>query len=340
MVQSLSKPNMKKSFYIIIAVVILKILFPTCGDGGTDSSSSKTRDYRQDMRDFIQHISTFAKGINSAFIIITQNGQELLTTNGEGTGTTVTDYVTALDGIGQEDLFYGYNNDNSATIAAERNYLITFLDTAKGQGIEVLVTDYCWTHSYMDDSYSRNASRGYISFAAEHRTLDNIPSYPLSPYNENTGNIGSLTDAKNFLYLIDPGKYNTKSDFLNSLQATNYDILLIDLFFNGGQLSSTDVNSLKIKNNGGTRLVIGYMSIGEAENYRYYWDSAWDTNPPSWLAEENPDWPGNYKVRYWQQEWQDIISGNVSSYLKKILDSSFDGVYLDIIDAFEYFENQ
>jgi len=56
------------------------------------------------------------------------------------------------------------------------------------------------------------------------------------------------------------------------------------------------------------------------------------------LEEENPNWEGNYKVRYWEPEWQDIIYGNDSSYLKKILDAGFDGVYLDIIDAFEYFE--
>ena len=53
---------------------------------------------------------------------------------------------------------------------------------------------------------------------------------------------------------------------------------------------------------------------------------------------ENPNWPGNYKVRYWEQSWKDIIYGNDNSYLKKILDAGFDGVYLDIIDAFEYYE--
>lgn len=36
----------------------------------------------------------------------------------------------------------------------------------------------------------------------------------------------------------------------------------------------------------------------------------------------------------------EIIYGNNNSYVKKILDAGFDGVYLDIIDAFEYFENQ
>ena len=37
-------------------------------------------------------------------------------------------------------------------------------------------------------------------------------------------------------------------------------------------------------------------------------------------------------------QWQNIIYGNESSYLTKISDAGFDGVYLDIIDAFEYYE--
>ena len=66
----------------------------------------------------------------------------------------------------------------------------------------------------------------------------------------------------------------------------------------------------------------------------------WESNPPSWLAEENPDWRGNYKVRYWDENWQSIIYGDDNSYLKRITDAGFDGVCLDIIDAFEYFENE
>ena len=29
---------------------------------------------------------------------------------------------------------------------------------------------------------------------------------------------------------------------------------------------------------------------------------------PSWLEDENPDWEGNYRVKYWEAEWQKIIS--------------------------------
>jgi cysteinyl-tRNA synthetase len=61
---------------------------------------------------------------------------------------------------------------------------------------------------------------------------------------------------------------------------------------------------------------------------------------PAWLLGENPDWPGNHKVRYWDSAWQSIIYGNDSSYLKRIINAGFDGVYLDLIDAFEYFESE
>ena len=82
------------------------------------------------------------------------------------------------------------------------------------------------------------------------------------------------------------------------------------------------------------------MSIGEAEDYRYYWKDEWDKKRewPDWIYKENPDWEGNYKVWYWEQEWKDIIFGNDDSYLKKVIDAGFDGAYLDIIDAFEYYE--
>ncbi|MHA1249170.1 MAG: endo alpha-1,4 polygalactosaminidase [Candidatus Helarchaeota archaeon] len=104
-------------------------------------------------------------------------------------------------------------------------------------------------------------------------------------------------------------------------------------------LNSSDINQLKLKPSGSKRLVLAYLSIGEAEDYRYYWKSEWNTNPPDWLCNENPNWLGNYKVKYWYAEWQNIIFGNNESYVYKIINSGFDGIYLDIIDAFEYFKD-
>jgi len=113
----------------------------------------------------------------------------------------------------------------------------------------------------------------------------------------------------------------------------------MDLYFNETtEFTEGEIGQLKYKANGGKRLIISYMSIGEAENYRYYWQSGWKTGNPSWLDDENREWAGNYKVRYWETEWQNIIFGNDNSYLNKIINAGFDGVYLDIIDAFEFFE--
>lgn len=329
---------MKK--FLFIFILISTILFLSCSDDEGNSDDYGDRDFKQDMRDFVQGISIYAKNINPDFNIIPQNGHELLTEDSETDGPPATEYINHINGVGREDLFYGYDDDNVPTPQADTDYMIAFLDIAENYGVEVLITDYCWSQEYMDDSFLQNGNKGYISFAADHRELDNIPTYPAEPYNVNNSNIIELFETKNFLYLINDELYETKEQFLAAIQDTDYDLILIDLFFDGTEeLTVDDITSLKTKVNGGTRLTIAYMSIGEAEDYRYYWQESWTQDPPDWLEEENPDWEGNYKVQYWDNNWQDIIFGNDGSYLKKILNAGFDGVYLDIIDAFEYFED-
>ena len=294
--------------------------------------------YRQAMRDFVEAISAYAKGASPGFIVIPQNGHELIAAHPTNALQPATDYLAAIDGVGREDLFYGYTDDNVATPAAERDAMLPYLDLAEANAVEVLVTDYCCTHGYVDASYAGNAAHGFIAFAADHRDLDNIPAYPVLPYNHNANNIATLSDATNFLYVLDPGGFALRQAYLDALAASRYDLFIIDLFYDDMALTAAEVAALKTKPQGGTRLVIAYMSIGEAEDYRYYWDPQWRPGSPSWLEAENPDWHGNYVVRYWEQNWQDIIFGSGTAYLDRILGAGFDGVYLDIIDAYEYFE--
>jgi cysteinyl-tRNA synthetase len=217
--------------------------------------------------------------------------------------------------------------------------LIEFLNIAKSYGKKILVTDYCSTSYNIDSSYSRNSHLGYISFAANHRELNNIPEYPKSLFCENNAKITSLSQVNNFLYLINPENYGSKAQFISDVTARNYDLMIMDLFFNGRiTFNASEINQLKNKSNGGKRLVLAYLSIGEAEDYRYYWQTRWTNQKPDWLLDENPDWKGNLKVKFWNKEWQSIITGNDSSYLHMIMKADFDGVYLDRVDAFEYFE--
>ena len=65
------------------------------------------------------------------------------------------------------------------------------------------------------------------------------------------------------------------------------------------------------------------MSIGEIEDYRYYWQSDWKVGNPLVIENEDPNWEGNYYVRYWETDWKNIIFGNDNSYLKKILDETY-----------------
>jgi len=328
---------MIKCFFYLLTVLLW---FSSCSNEGEIQTNGGVTDYKQEMRNFVQGISSYSKNIHPGFIIIPQNGQEIVTNNGLANGMLSLNYINSVDATAREDLFYGYENDNERTLLTQTNYFIPFLNIFKNNNKKVLVVDYCSTPVKMDSSYIENEVRGYISLAAPDRLLGVIPSYPSAPHNVNSNNITTISEAKNFLYLLDFSNFSSRQDFINAVNQTNYDLIITDCFFqDNSQFTSAEINSLKTKAGGGSRLVVSYLSIGEAENYRYYWQNSWNSNPPVWLAGENPNWQGNFKVRYWYADWQNIIFGNNSSYTKKILDSGFDGVYLDIIDAFEYFEN-
>jgi len=296
-------------------------------------------DYQQEMRDFVRGISRYAKGIEADFIIVPQGGIEIVSTNGRVSGSADTAYINAIDGLEQESVFYGQGGIDQPTPAAERNRLRTFLDLAKDNGdVTILVTDFAFTPSKVDDSYDLNAEAGYISFAADHEALDNIPEYPPQPHNENNRNILRLDQAENFLNLINPRSFSSRQALVDAVSDTNYDLVIIDFFFNGEAYTEEQIEQLQQKRDGGRRLLLAYVSIGQAEDDRFYWQNSWFSNPPVWLGEVVSGTSGNYIVDYWEEGWQDIIFGNDDSYLFRVIDAGFDGAYLDYVDAFEFFE--
>lgn len=125
---------------------------------------------------------------------------------------------------------------------------------------------------------------------------------------------------------------------LGVLGASRFDLAIIDYSRDGGdagKFSRDEIAALK-ESAGGPKVVLAYISVGEAEDYRWYWRASWEPGDPSWLGPENPEWPGNYPVRFWNPEWQAIVF----EYLERILAAGFDGVYLDKVDVYEEWSNE
>ncbi|MBO0343968.1 endo alpha-1,4 polygalactosaminidase [Roseibium sp. CAU 1637] len=144
------------------------------------------------------------------------------------------------------------------------------------------------------------------------------------------------TSARKALQDISTWGYQLQGASLNGIAASPYQLVVIDHSRDGssaGAYSRESIAGLKKMPDGRRRLVVSYFSIGEAEDYRGYWQPEWFNTPPQWLEEENPNWPGNYVVKFWDPQWQDVMIAQ----LDRIIAAGFDGVYLDRVDIFQEF---
>lgn len=140
--------------------------------------------------------------------------------------------------------------------------------------------------------------------------------------------------------------YQLINDDPAEIAKSPYDVIVMDYQRDpsvGGPFKPAEVAQMKKKPDGSRRFVISYISVGEAENYRYYWgDRTWTDarNRTPLVEKENPEWPGNLAVRYWEQEWQNLILADADSYINRIMDAGFDGIYLDKIDNLDLYKGK
>ena len=143
-----------------------------------------------------------------------------------------------------------------------------------------------------------------------------------------------------FAYILQADSFaKSKPAAVAQLAACGRDWLVLDASFsNDTPWERADLATIRSGQPG--RKVIAYISIGEAEDYRPYWRPEWGQQgrltaaAPAWLGAENPEWRGNYRVKYWHKAWQTLILDAVD----KAMAHGFDGVYLDIVDGFETYE--
>lgn len=158
----------------------------------------------------------------------------------------------------------------------------------------------------------------------------------------------AVAQHQDLMYILQPDNVSVEQ-----LTDSDVDWLILEPTVEGSQNTAfSAVQIEQIRSQGACpKKVLAYLSVGEAESYRDYFDPAWvdaNDNPvpgaaPDWLGATNPDWEGNYKVRYWMPDWQRLIIGTDAgphvSPLDAIIDAGFDGVYLDIIDAYYYWSS-
>lgn len=128
-----------------------------------------------------------------------------------------------------------------------------------------------------------------------------------------------------------------------------YELLVVDAtggLGDGQAFTREQVARLKRMPDGRKRLVVSYLSIGEAEDYRtdYFSKEYMEEEPPDWLMKENPQWKGNRLIRFCEEGWQktilgdengrNVYSGDDPSPLYRLLELGFDGVYLDRVDVY------
>ena len=292
---------------------------------------SKTAKAAVKMQDFVIDISKYSRAIDTNFIIIPQNGPELAFEKLNTSGVFRKSYLDAIDGIAVEDLFY----DGKPKIDNYRLQMLRKLQKEK----QVMVSDFITKEETIETVKTQSAKEKFLLYPRI-STNEHYREIPEVVPNENSNDIQKLSDAKNYLYLINPANIRTKRAYLKAIADTNFDMITIDLFFNDEPLTPKDIEQLKKKANGGKRLIISYVNIGAAENWRYYWNRNWKLNDPTWIKKKYVGYEDEFYVEFWHEDWKKIIYGNDGSYLKKILDAGFDGAFLDNVEAYYFLYNK
>ncbi len=75
------------------------------------------------------------------------------------------------------------------------------------------------------------------------------------------------------------------------------------------------------------KTLLGYLSLGEAEEYRYHFQEVADQGL---LLAENPHWKGNHGIDIRRRVWTEKV---IYELIPGLLHQGFDGVFLDTLDT-------
>jgi len=108
--------------------------------------------------------------------------------------------------------------------------------------------------------------------------------------------------------------YQLQSYNCEAVSSWNFDYVVVDL------------DEFNCDARGFSGKLLAYISVGEAEDYRDYWEGL----PEELILYENPQWKGNYVVKFWDPRWKEIVRERILLAAER----NFDGVYLDRVDVY------
>ena len=304
---------------------------------------------RDEMRKFIRAISQNARRLDPNFVVMTQDGLELLE-QVDSVDTTrrvpASTYIRSLDGLLVRGMFFRppEPDDRDKFVQTDTRVsaeLSRLADVGKARGHQVLIADYVVDGKMALNVIKLGLGKGYVPFVTTGRgfSFDHIPTKFGRPINENPTNITGIKHAKNYLYMLDSSRYDRQEEFVEALANTNYDAVIIDLFHRGRQaFTPENIKGMRFKKLGARRLVLAYLNVGQAETFRYYWQPNWRSGSPSFIASAVSGHSDRYYVRFWDAGWQNMIAAQQGSYLQGVLRQGFDGVLLDGVEAYKFFE--
>lgn len=303
--------------------------------------------YRDGMRDLITGLSDYGKGRAPRFLILTREGLgltvkseresqiEVLSQTSDPdhpvagmipTGSPFRRYVRSIDGVVMNDQYCVPTVDSSASLG--------FIKMLQSNGLKVLSVDHCADGKAAATAFSTAWRQGVLAQADQApQGLARVPSGV--PGGENSENISTLAEARNILFLDNNAGYTSKRDMLAALRNSNFDVVVMDVFFRDRDpLTPDDLRSLHLKKVGSRRLLLARLELSHASDTRYYWKKDWKVGSPAWLAAPILANPGSYDVNYWDPDWKALVGKAFAG----IMDLGFDGVVLEGVDAYKPLE--
>ncbi len=300
--------------------------------------------YREEMRQLIQRIGEYARTLNPQFAIVPSGGLELLEKIDEVYADKTfpaRGYMRSINGLMRTAVYYGWEEIDKATPEAIQEEFLRFAEIVRSNGIRFLSMDFATTPGKISRALRLANQRDFAAFVADKYpdALNSLPRFPERPNMENPKNVLSLKDVRNFLYIADGSGLGREDEFALRIQATNYDLVVTDIFHGRKPLSRRALETMKYKKLGARRLVFARMDIGAAATYRYYWQRGWKPGAPSWVTSPYPTDPDRFFVEYWDRRWHNLLYGNSDSYIYGLVRHGFDGVVLEGVDAFKFVES-